>query len=155
MCSLARARCTNDQAARSTSRSRRSAGSGGGPAAIASCRTPSKLAEARKLVGSDRMVLDRAARTVWLKTPGMKLDVGGIAKGYAAQAALDVLKKAGVTRALVGGAGDIVVGDAPPGQARLDDRDRAARARQAGRGARRPCSWRTRRSPPRATPSGS
>ncbi len=76
---------------------------------------PLKLAEAAKLVGSDRMVLDRAARTVWLKTPGMKLDVGGIAKGYAAQAALDVLRKAGVPRALVGGAGDIAVGDAPPG----------------------------------------
>jgi thiamine biosynthesis lipoprotein len=77
---------------------------------------PSKLAEALKLVGSDRMILDRAARTVWLKTPGMKLDVGGIAKGYAAQAALDVLKRAGVNRALVGGAGDIVVGEPPPGK---------------------------------------
>jgi thiamine biosynthesis lipoprotein len=76
---------------------------------------PLKLAEARKLVGSDRMVLDRAARTVLLRTPGMKLDVGGIAKGYASQAAIDVLKAAGVTRALVGGAGDIVVGDPPPG----------------------------------------
>jgi thiamine biosynthesis lipoprotein len=76
---------------------------------------PLKLAEARKLVGSDRMILDRAARTVWLKTPGMRLDVGGIAKGYAAQAALEVLKRAGISRALVGGAGDIVVGDAPPG----------------------------------------
>jgi thiamine biosynthesis lipoprotein len=60
------------------------------------------------------MMLDRSGRTVWLKTAGMRLDVGGIAKGYAAQAALDVLKKAGINRALVGGAGDIVVGDAPP-----------------------------------------
>ncbi len=77
---------------------------------------PAKLAQARKLVGSDRMVLDAAARTVWLKSAGMKLDVGGIAKGYAAQAALDVLRKARITRALVGGAGDIVVGDAPPGK---------------------------------------
>ena len=77
---------------------------------------PSNLAEARKLVGSDRLVLDQAAHTVLLQTAGMKLDVGGIAKGYAAQSALDVLKVAGVTRALVGGAGDIVVGDAPPGK---------------------------------------
>ena len=75
---------------------------------------PARLAEARPLVGSDKMVLDPKARTVQLKKPGMKLDVGGIAKGYAAQAALDVLKKEGVTRALVGGAGDIVVGDPPP-----------------------------------------
>ena len=72
---------------------------------------PARLAEARLLVGSDEMVLDPKARTVELKKPGMKLDVGGIAKGYAAQAALDVLKSAGVSRALVAGAGDIVVGD--------------------------------------------
>jgi thiamine biosynthesis lipoprotein len=73
-----------------------------------------RLAEARTLVGSDKMILDTAARTVCLTKKGMKLDVGGIAKGYAAQAALDVLKAAGVRRALVGGAGDIVVGDPPP-----------------------------------------
>ena len=56
----------------------------------------------------------REARTVQLTKPGMKLDVGGIAKGYAAQAAIDVLESQGITRALVGGAGDIVVGDPPP-----------------------------------------
>jgi FAD:protein FMN transferase len=76
---------------------------------------PARLAEARPLVGSDKMVLDSKARTVQLTKVGMKLDVGGIAKGYAAQAALDVLKIQGITRALVGGAGDIVVGDPPPG----------------------------------------
>ena len=38
------------------------------------------------------MVLDPVGHTVLLQTPGMKLDVGGIAKGYAAQAALEVLK---------------------------------------------------------------
>jgi FAD:protein FMN transferase len=75
---------------------------------------PARLAEARPLVGSDKMVLDPKARTVQLTKPGMKLDVGGIAKGYAAQAALNELKKEGVSRALVGGAGDIVVGDPPP-----------------------------------------
>lgn len=75
---------------------------------------PRLIAEAKRLVGSDKMVLDPAARTVELKVPGMKLDVGGIAKGYASQAALDVLKSMGIRRALVGGAGDIVVGDPPP-----------------------------------------
>jgi thiamine biosynthesis lipoprotein len=75
---------------------------------------PGKLAEARVLVGSDKMVLDQTARTVRLEKPGMKLDAGGIAKGYAAQAALEVLRASGVSRALVAGAGDIVVGDPPP-----------------------------------------
>jgi thiamine biosynthesis lipoprotein len=74
-----------------------------------------RLEEARTLVGSDKLMLDPAARTVRLLRPGMKLDAGGIAKGYAAQAALDVLKAAGIKRALVAGAGDIVVGDPPPG----------------------------------------
>jgi thiamine biosynthesis lipoprotein len=75
---------------------------------------PALIAEARPLVGSDKMRLDRAARTVTLLKPGMKLDVGGIAKGYAAQAALDVLRSMGIRSALVGGAGDIAVGDPPP-----------------------------------------
>ena len=75
---------------------------------------PEKLAEARTLVGSDKMVLDGTNRTVQLLKPGMKLDVGGIAKGYASQAAIDVLRAQGITRALVGGAGDIVVADPPP-----------------------------------------
>jgi thiamine biosynthesis lipoprotein len=75
---------------------------------------PEKIAAARALVGSDKLILDPDRRTVQLAKPGMRLDVGGIAKGYAAQAAIDVLRKLEITRALVGGAGDIVVGDPPP-----------------------------------------
>jgi thiamine biosynthesis lipoprotein len=47
----------------------------------------------------------------------MRLDLGGIAKGYILQEALHVLRSTGVTRALVESGGDIVVGDAPPGRA--------------------------------------
>lgn len=74
-----------------------------------------KIAEALSLVGMDKLVLDRAARTVHLTRPGMRLDVGGIAKGYASQAAIDVLRAGGIDRALVAGAGDIVVSGPPPG----------------------------------------
>jgi thiamine biosynthesis lipoprotein len=73
-----------------------------------------RLAEARLLVGSDKLILDPTRRTVRLLKPGMKLDAGGIAKGFAAQEAIQVLKAQGITRALVGGAGDIVVSDPPP-----------------------------------------
>src|SRR5438045_765301 len=45
---------------------------------------------------------------------GMRLDLGGIAKGYAADEGLAVLKKAGVTRALVAAGGDIAVSGPPP-----------------------------------------
>ena len=75
---------------------------------------PEMLAKARALVGSDQMLLDARARTVQLMKPGMKLDVGGIAKGYACGEAIDVLRRSGVPSALVAGAGDIVVSDPPP-----------------------------------------
>ena len=42
------------------------------------------------------------------------LDLGGIAKGYAADAALAVLKKHGIDRALVAAGGDIAVSGPPP-----------------------------------------
>ena len=45
---------------------------------------------------------------------GMLLDLGSIAKGYAADAALAVLRQHGITRGLVAAGGDIAVGE-PPG----------------------------------------
>ena len=76
---------------------------------------PEALAKALKLVGHDRLILDPKAKTARLTTAGMRLDLGGIAKGYASQAAIDVLKLEGVRIALVAGAGDISVGEPPPG----------------------------------------
>jgi thiamine biosynthesis lipoprotein len=76
---------------------------------------PELLAKARALVGSDQVRLDPRARTVQLLKPGMKLDLGGIAKGYACDQALAVLTRAGISSALVAGAGDIVVSGPPPG----------------------------------------
>jgi thiamine biosynthesis lipoprotein len=75
-----------------------------------------KLAQARALVGWRNVVLDEKERTVQLRKAGMQLDLGGIAKGYAADEAQAVLKKHGVTRALVAAGGDITVSDAPPGE---------------------------------------
>jgi FAD:protein FMN transferase len=46
----------------------------------------------------------------------MRLDLGGIAKGFAADAALSELKKHGLTHALVRASGDIAAGDPPPGE---------------------------------------
>jgi thiamine biosynthesis lipoprotein len=47
----------------------------------------------------------------------MLLDLGGIAKGYACDAALAVLRQHGITRALVALGGDIAVGEPPPDRA--------------------------------------
>ena len=77
---------------------------------------PDLLAKALALVGSDAIRLDPEMRTVQLLRPGMKLDVGGIAKGHASEEAIKILKREGVTSALVAGSGDIVVSDPPPGR---------------------------------------
>jgi thiamine biosynthesis lipoprotein len=75
---------------------------------------PDRLAQARALVGWDQLRLDPKARTVQLLKPGMKLDLGGIAKGYASEQAIAVLAARGIRSALVAGAGDIRVGAPPP-----------------------------------------
>jgi len=67
-------------------------------------------------VGSDKVHLDSVARTVRLDVPGMRIDLGGIAKGYILDRALDALRAQGVTRALLEAGGDIVLGAAPPGR---------------------------------------
>jgi thiamine biosynthesis lipoprotein len=76
--------------------------------------TKEELGRALKLVGYERIRLDARGRTVELLLMGMLLDLGGIAKGYAAEMMLAVLRRHGITRALVAAGGDIVVGDPPP-----------------------------------------
>jgi len=75
-----------------------------------------RLRAARQLVGYRNIRLDAEHRTVELLRPGMRLDLGGIAKGYAVAEALEILKKKGVPRALVEAGGDIALGDRPPGK---------------------------------------
>jgi FAD:protein FMN transferase len=72
------------------------------------------LKEARKLVGYSKIILDRDARTARLRATGMKLDLGGIAKGYAVDQALAVLSRRGIRSALVALGGDVAVSAAPP-----------------------------------------
>jgi len=73
-----------------------------------------ELAQARELVGYDKVRLDADNRTVQLSKPGMLLDLGGIGKGYAADEALAVLKNHGINQALVAASGDIAVSGPPP-----------------------------------------
>jgi FAD:protein FMN transferase len=75
---------------------------------------PDTLRRALALVGYQKMKLDEQARTVQLLQPGMLLDLGGIAKGYTADAVLAVLRQHGITRALIAAGGDIAVGAPPP-----------------------------------------
>jgi FAD:protein FMN transferase len=77
---------------------------------------PDKLAAARKFVGWGKMTIDAKKRAVRLAVSGMKLDLGGIAKGYACDEAIRVLKKRGIGSAMVEMGGDIVVSGPPPGE---------------------------------------
>jgi len=74
------------------------------------------LEQALAAVGHEKIVLNPAGRTAELKEPGMSLDLGGIAKGYAADEALEVLRQRGIRRVLVAAGGDVVVSDPPPGK---------------------------------------
>lgn len=55
-------------------------------------------------------------RVVRLERPGMALDLGGIAKGLAADAALAELARRDLHAALVDAGGDIALGSPPPGR---------------------------------------
>ena len=74
------------------------------------------LREAGSRCGYRKLHLDAVNRTARLDQPGMQLDVGGIAKGYAADEALAALKRLGIRSALVAASGDLAFGDPPPGQ---------------------------------------
>jgi thiamine biosynthesis lipoprotein len=78
--------------------------------------TPGEVAAATHAVGYQKLQLNPRKRTATLLAPNMRLDLGGIAKGYAADEALRILKRRGIDRALVAASGDIVTGNPPPGQ---------------------------------------
>ena len=50
--------------------------------------------------------LDTKARSLFFSQPGMRIDLGGIAKGYAVDRAIQILRQAGVHYALVSAGGD-------------------------------------------------
>jgi FAD:protein FMN transferase len=90
---------------------------------------PADVQAAVARCGYRKLHLDPAAQTIKLDSPQMLLDVGGIAKGYAADEALAVLEKLGLPKALVAASGDLAFGDAPPDESGwkigIDSFDRA------------------------------
>ena len=79
--------------------------------------SPDRIAQAEAAVGYRAMELDETGRTVRLTKPDMWIDLGGIAKGYAIDAALEVLAQHGIRSALVDAGGDIGLSHAPPNRA--------------------------------------
>src|SRR5262245_58654136 len=76
-----------------------------------------ELAEARSRIGYRRVILNRKDGTIFFDRAGVELDLGGIAKGYAVDRAVAVLKRHGVTSALLSAGGSTIYAlGAPPGK---------------------------------------
>jgi thiamine biosynthesis lipoprotein len=75
---------------------------------------PDQKAIDRALPGINwrHMVLDAKKTTVYFTRPGMRIDLGGIAKGYSVDRGIEILQKQGITRAMVNAGGDTrIIGD--------------------------------------------
>lgn len=77
---------------------------------------PSELSNALQTVSHRFVELDATRRTVRFTRPGVSMDLGGIAKGYAVDRALARLRDYGVKNAMVRAGGDLRVMGAPPGR---------------------------------------
>lgn len=78
--------------------------------------SPQSMAEARQRVGYQKVLLNRRLQSVQFRVPGVKLDLGAIAKGYSADEMLKVLESLGIRRVLIDAGGDLRLGIAPPEQ---------------------------------------
>jgi len=69
--------------------------------------TDTELQYARSKVGYEKLILDANETSVRFAVDGMKLDLGGIAKGYAIDKAVEAMQKSGAIGAMVDIGGDI------------------------------------------------
>ncbi len=76
--------------------------------------TDVELAEVRSKVGWDKVMLDANEATVRFATEGMKLDLGGIAKGYAIDRSVEAMRDRGALGGMVDIGGDIRCFGRPP-----------------------------------------
>jgi thiamine biosynthesis lipoprotein len=71
-----------------------------------------QIAKALPAVNYKHVLLDPAKQTVQFSQQGVRIDLGGIAKGYSVDRGIDILKSLGFTRAYVSAGGDSrIIGD--------------------------------------------
>ena len=73
-----------------------------------------RINEALKLVGPDKIIIED--NRISFKEEGMKITLGGIAKGYAVDEALEVIRDMGIKYALIDAGGDISTLGSKPGR---------------------------------------
>lgn len=71
--------------------------------------TDEEIAAARAELGWDQVSWDGAAMTARLARPGMRLSTGGLGKGYAIDAAAEVLRQKGIRRAVIDAGGELLM----------------------------------------------
>lgn len=71
-----------------------------------------QIATALPAVNYHHLLLDRATHSVRFSQAGVRIDLGGIAKGYAVDRGIGILQQRGITHALVSAGGDSrIIGD--------------------------------------------
>lgn len=77
---------------------------------------PGDIRKALKNKGYRLLEIDRKNRLVKLKKSGMRIDLGGIGKGFAADEGIRILKSMGILSAFVDAGGDLALSAPPPGE---------------------------------------
>ncbi len=78
--------------------------------------TEDELNQALSLIDYRKIVINRDAKTIFLPDQGMIMDLGGIAKGYATDLAVEKLRAGGIESALVNAGGNVfALGSKPDG----------------------------------------
>ncbi len=83
-------------------------------------KVPNKeeIDEKLTLVGYERLQINNEDKSIFLKDKGMKIDLGAIAKGYTADAVVEVLRENGVKSAIIDLGGNVfAIGNKPDGNA--------------------------------------
>ena len=79
--------------------------------------TPEQITETKSKIGYEKLKFGIENRTVQFAVDGMRLDLGGIAKGYAIDKAIEAARQGGALGAMVDIGGDIrCFGSAPEGR---------------------------------------
>jgi len=78
---------------------------------------PAEMAATLKRIGYRNLKLDAAERTIRFQQAGMEIDLGGVAKGYAVDQAVEILRSRGIQSALVSsGTSSVYALGSPPGE---------------------------------------
>lgn len=79
--------------------------------------TEAELKAILPLADNRKVVIDQEAKTIYLPEKGMVMDLGGVAKGYATDMAVQKLRALGIKNALINAGGNVfAVGSKPDGK---------------------------------------